>query len=152
MWNKMKSLTLSRILVIIMFVFLTVMLVCIPMISKWFDEFSVGKGLFEGSIFIPVCIMLYICEVFAFFAVGALHKLLKNISCDDVFSNTNAKCLRIISWACMLAGLTFAVFSLWRFEFLLAAFFAAFLGLIIRVLKNVFDKAVEIKSENDFTV
>jgi len=26
------------------------------------------------------------------------------------------------------------------------------LGLVIRVLKNVFEKAVELKSENDFTI
>jgi hypothetical protein len=26
------------------------------------------------------------------------------------------------------------------------------LGLVMRVLKNVFEKAVEIKSENDFTI
>jgi len=43
-------------------------------------------------------------------------------------------------------------FSLWRFEFLFPAFFAMFLGLIIRVLKNVLEKAVELKSENDFTI
>lgn len=33
-----------------------------------------------------------------------------------------------------------------------AAFFAVMLGLVIRVLKNVFEKAVELKSENDFTI
>jgi hypothetical protein len=33
-----------------------------------------------------------------------------------------------------------------------AAFFAMFLGLVMRVLKNVFEKAVELKSENDFTI
>ena len=152
MWNKTKSLALSRILVIIMFAFLGVLLVCIPIISRWFDDFSVGSGFFEGSVFLPVCIMLYICDVFAFAAVGALHILLKNISKDEVFTEINSKCLRVISWACVFAGITFLVFAMWRFELAFAAFFAAFLGLVIRVLKNVFEKAVEIKSENDFTV
>lgn len=151
MWNKMKSLALTRILVVIMFGFVTAMLLCIPIISKWFEGISEGKGVLGGSVFIPVCVMLYICDVFAFIAVGALHRLLKNISRNEVFSETNAKCLRIISWSCMFAGITFSAFSLWRFTFLFAAFFAIFLGLILRVLKNVFDKAVEIKSENDFT-
>lgn len=52
----------------------------------------------------------------------------------------------------MLAGTAFLVLGLWRFIFLLAGFLAIMFGLIMRVLKNVFEKAVEIKSENDFTV
>lgn len=150
--KKMKSLMLSRILVAAMFVFLVVMLICIPFFSKWFDRMFDGFGIFKGSVFIPVCIMLYICEIFAFIAIASLNRLLKNISADNVFSEENAKCLGVISWACMLAGVTFSVFSPWRIKFLIAAFFAVFLGLILRVLKNVFDKAVEIKSENDYTV
>ena len=37
-------------------------------------------------------------------------------------------------------------------EICFAGFLAIMFGLIMRVLKNVFEKAVEIKSENDFTV
>lgn len=152
MWNKVKSLTLSRALVIVMFVMLAAGTVGVPFITRWFDDFSDGKGFFKGSVFVPVCIMLYICDALAFAAVAALHILLKNIAADNVFIPANTRCLRIISWCCVLAGITFMVFSPWRFEFLFAAFFALFLGLIIRVLKNVFEEAVEIKSENDFTV
>ena len=32
------------------------------------------------------------------------------------------------------------------------AFAALFIGLILRVIKNVFDKAIEIREENDLTV
>ncbi len=53
---------------------------------------------------------------------------------------------------CMFAAISFAVIGLWRVVFLMPALFAAMLGLILRVLKNVFEKAVEIKSENDFTI
>ena len=35
---------------------------------------------------------------------------------------------------------------------LICAFFAMFMGLVMRVLKNVFEKAVELKSESDFTI
>ncbi|MDD7184432.1 MAG: DUF2975 domain-containing protein [Oscillospiraceae bacterium] len=71
---------------------------------------------------------------------------------EKVFIEQNTLCLRRISWACMLAGTAFLVLGLWRFIFLLAGFLAIMFGLIMRVLKNVFEKAVEIKSENDFTV
>ncbi|MDO5560694.1 MAG: DUF2975 domain-containing protein [Oscillospiraceae bacterium] len=152
MWTKVKSLTLSRILVIAMFILLIAGLVFIPYISKWFECISTGKGFFEGSIFVPVCILLYVSDVFALTAVSALYILLRNIASDKVFIPTNTKCLRIISWCCVMAGITYIVFSPWRYEFLFAAFFAEFLGLILRVLKNVFEEAVEIKSENDYTV
>ena len=42
-----------------------------------------------------------------------------------------------------------AVFSL---IFLLVAAAAAFVGLILRVVKNVFEQAVTLKDENDFTI
>ncbi|MBO5448699.1 MAG: DUF2975 domain-containing protein [Ruminococcus sp.] len=152
MWTKTRSLMLSRILVAGLFFLLCVLVICIPFIAKWFDAISVGKGLIKGSVTVPVCIMLYICDIFAFAAVISLNRLLGNINRDSVFTEENTRCLRIISWSCVFAGITFAVFSVWRFEFLFAAFFACFLGLVMRVLKNVFEKAVEIKSENDFTI
>jgi len=34
----------------------------------------------------------------------------------------------------------------------LLAILAAFMGLILRVLKNVFEQAIEIKEENDLTI
>jgi hypothetical protein len=52
----------------------------------------------------------------------------------------------------MLAGFSMIVLALWRAIFIFAAFLLVFFGLVMRVLKNVFENAVEIKSENDFTI
>ena len=52
----------------------------------------------------------------------------------------------------MLAGAAFLILGIWRFVFIFPAFMAVMFGLIMRVLKNVFEKAVEIKTENDFTI
>ena len=49
-------------------------------------------------------------------------------------------------------NLVLFIFSLWQTIFLFAAILVIMFGLIMRVLKNVFEKAVEIKSENDFTI
>lgn len=152
MWTKTRSLMLSRMLVYTLLILFIAALGLIPAISRWYDSISAGVGFIKGSAFVPVCVMLYICDFFAMCAVNALRILLNNINKDEVFTEQNAKCLRVISWACMLAGVTFAVFGIWRFSFFFAAFFAVFLGLVMRVLKNVFEKAVEIKSENDFTI
>ena len=152
-WSEMKSLKLSRFLVAGLFFLLIVVLFTAHIIADWFSIISVGEGFIKSErLDIVVTVMIYICDIFAITAVVALNKLLSNISKEEVFTEQNTKCLRIISWCIVFAGITFIVFSLWRYEFLFAAFFAMFLGLVMRVLKNVFEKAVELKSENDFTI
>ena len=148
----MKSLKLSRFLVAGLLFLLIVILFTAHIIADWFGVISVGKGLIKNGLVTAVTIMIYICDLFAIIAVYHLRKLLSNIANNEVFTQQNSRCLRIISWCIVFAGITFIIFSLWRFEFLFAAFFAMFLGLVMRVLKNVFEKAVELKSENDFTI
>ncbi|NLZ46257.1 MAG: DUF2975 domain-containing protein, partial [Clostridiales bacterium] len=129
-----------------------ILLLLVPSISKWYSNISVKNGLIKGDFTVPLCITLYVSCVFGYIALIALYKLLDNINKEQVFIETNTKCLRIISWACMMAGITFLIFGLWRVIFVAIAFFSVMFGLIMRVLKNVFEKAVEIKSENDYTV
>ena len=153
MWTKTKSLFLSRILTAIMSGLVVIMTFFLPSICRWYEDISLGTGLFgSAGIVIPMCISLYICEIFALTALYSLHVLLGNINRNEVFIPQNTACLRRISWACMLAGCSLFIFGLWRFIFILAAFLAVMFGLIMRVLKNVFEKAVEIKSENDYTI
>lgn len=154
MWNKTKSLLLSRILTWITFVIVAVLTFFVPDFSEWYDKsFIYDYGFFSDfSVKIPMCVILYICEIFAFIALYSLNTLLSNIRRDSVFTEQNTLCLRRISWVCMLAGVAFFVLGLWRFAFMLAGFVAVMFGLIMRVLKNVFEKAVDIKSENDFTI
>lgn len=151
-WSEMKSLKLSRLLVVGMFFLLVVLMFTSHIIAEWFSVISVGDGMIKTNLAAAVTAMICICDVFALIAVAALHKLLTNISKDEVFIPQNTLCLRIISWSCVFAGLTMVFFSLWKYEFLFTAFFAMFLGLIIRVVKNVLEKAVELKSEIDFTI
>lgn len=152
MWTKTKSLMLSRILAAGFTAMIFMMTFFVPFAADWYEGVSEGIGLIGGSVYIPVIVTLYVCEALAIWAVVELHILLGNINKGEVFTERNTKCLRGISWACMLAGCAFAVMALWRFLFFLPAFFAVMFGLIMRVLKNVFEQAVEIKSENDFTI
>ncbi len=152
MWDSTRSLKLSRILVTAFSVMIFMMTFFVPFFAEWYEEASQGMGLIGGSVIIPTIICLYISEGFAVWAIVSLHILLHNISREQVFIEQNTRCLRSISWACMLAGGAFAVMMLWRYLFILPALAALMLGLIMRVLKNVFEQAVEIKSENDFTI
>ena len=143
---------LSRILVVCFSVMIFMLTFFVPFVADWYEGVSEGMGLIGGSVYVPMMVTLYVCEGLAVWAVAELHILLKNISKGEVFVERNTRCLRGISWACLLAGGAFGIMALWRFLVFLPAFFAVMFGLIMRVLKNVFEQAVEIKSENDFTI
>jgi len=147
-----KSLVLSRILTAVTAGIFFILTFFVPAVARWYEDFSAGEGLIHGGMVIPVCSGLYFCEVMAFFALWNLNRLLDNIGKNIVFESQNTKCLKHISFACMLAGAGFLFVGLWRYIFFCPALFAFMLGLIMRVLENVFQKAVEIKSENDFTI
>lgn len=153
MKSKTKSLFLSRILSAAATAIIFLMLFFVPAVSSWYEDAAVGYGVFDKyNIFLPMCIVIYFCEAMALAAMWSLNVLLGNINKGEVFTPKNTSCLRRISWECMLAGFSLLVLGLWRFVFVFGALLAIMFGLIMRVLKNVFEKAVEIKSENDFTV
>ena len=153
MWSKTKSLFLSRVLTGAMIGLLCLLLFFIPTIAEWYELVSNDNGILgEKDVFIPMCVILYLVEIVALNAMKELLILLGNINKGEVFIERNTGCLRAISWMCMLVGLLMTILSLWRSIFIFVGFFSVMFGLIMRVLKNVFEKAVEIKSENDFTI
>ncbi len=153
MWNKTRSLQLSIILVRVLFVLIPILMCCVPVMVHWYDiVYGEGVGLLEGSVYWPLSICLYLAAICGMVCLYALGCLLRNLKKDEVFISQNCKYLRIISWCCILAAIPFFVFGFWRFLSFIVALAAAFFGIILRVLKNVFDKAVELKEENDFTI
>ncbi|MDR0926196.1 MAG: DUF2975 domain-containing protein [Ignavibacteria bacterium] len=98
--------------------------------------------------------VFYAACVPALIALFFLDRLIANIKKEDIFIKTNITALRVISWACFVAAIVFIVgaFLSDSMGFWLVAVVCAFIGLILRVVKNVFDAAVRIKDENDFTI
>lgn len=94
----------------------------------------------------------YSLMVPAAIALGYLYRLLVNIGRDEVFVDANVRCLRRISWACHLAAAICLVSVFYYLPFVMLAAAAGFMGLILRVVKNVFAEAVSIKQEHDFTI
>lgn len=153
MWNKNKSLYLSRILTYVCAGLAFIFALFVPGGAEWYNDISEPIGILaDKNVAVPLVVVVYFCEIMAFWVLWSLHKLLGNISKDKVFIPENTSCLRAISWACMFAGFAMGVLALWRAIFVFFAFLLIFFGLVMRVLKNVFENAVEIKSENDFTI
>lgn len=144
-WTEPMSLLLSSVIVKILAVLFAAACVYAPFAVKGFaEQFGLNIPLFMT--------VFYLCAVFAFTALFFLNRLLKNIRKAEIFIDENVRILRILSWCCYLVGITMAVYSIWEYPFIVISAAAAFFGLIIRVLKNVFRKAVEIREENDGTI
>ena len=101
MWNKDKSLFLSRILTVVAAGVAIFVAFFIPTLSEWYQYMMTVEAagiLDRSSMFIPMCITLYVCDALALAALWNLHLLLGNISKDQVFIPKNTSCLRRISW------------------------------------------------------
>ena len=95
---------------------------------------------------------VYVCLAIGGLILIILDRLLKNIRQEDIFISRNVSYLRGISWACFALCVPCLIITVYcgTFIFIFAA--AGFMGLILRVVKNVIEDAVVIKEENDYTV
>ncbi|MBR5012032.1 MAG: DUF2975 domain-containing protein [Clostridia bacterium] len=84
-------------------------------------------------------------DIFLFF-------LLVRVKSGEVFTKKSVALIRGVSWCCIILGLIFAALGIYFYISFIVAFAAIFLGLCIRVVKNVIEQATEIKQENDLTV
>lgn len=94
----------------------------------------------------------YPSAVFAAWILVSLIRLLVNIRNENVFVHENVKLLKVVSWCCVIIGIITLVGGRFYMPFLFVACAGFFVGLLLRVLKNVMQKAVELKEENDLTV
>lgn len=90
-----------------------------------------------------------------------VDKLLNIVQRDMVFENKTVKYLDSVSYCCFYAGIISVVtivasliegidtFMLW---FFILALGEMFMALLLKVIKKIFSKAIELKEENDLTV
>lgn len=150
MKNKDRSLIFSKILVKICYVIMLACCVFAPALVRYYNEKTVH--LHADNVTAQLLITLYCCVPFALCVLVCLDILLKNIGNGQPFISKNVTLLRIISYCCFGVSLTFIYFAVLRPFAFAIVFAAAFFGLILRVVKNCFKKAVEIREENDATI
>ena len=155
MWSKNKSLTLS---IVVCFVFLAVLtagiFLCPWAVKLWFTSYRGwnGEGFAVQKMLTLFIWCYYPCAPFAYLTLYSLLKLLFNIKKEDVFITQNVTCLRRISWCCFAVAIITFVGGFFYIPFLFVSVAASFVGLMLRVVKNVMQSAVEIKSENELTI
>ena len=155
MWNRKRSEILSIIVCFVCVAVLTAGLFLGPWAVKlWFTVYrgwdAAGEAMQDMLTLFSAC--FYPCAVLAYITLYGLLRLLFNIKKDAIFIEKNVSYLRRIAWCCFgVAAITLAggVFYL---PFLFVAVAAGFVGLMLRVVKNVMESAVQIKAENELTI
>ena len=148
MWTKDLSIRLSVFFTRFFMVLLAAGLLFAPQIVGWCLELTGGRPVFVGRI----CAAYYCCVPPAAVLLLSLDRLLAGISKGEVFTERNIAHLRRCSWCCMAVAVICLGFTVTLLYFLMVAVAAAFIGLILRVVKNVFQQALALKEENDYTI
>ena len=153
MWSKNKSVVLS---IVVCFVFAAVLTAGVLVgpwaVKQWFQLYRgwEGEDLRHMVVLFNAC--FYPSAVFAYVTLYSLLRLLVNIRQEQVFVKANVRYLQRISWCCFAVALITAIGGVQYLPFWFIAIAAAFVGLMLRVVKNVMENAVEIKAENELTI
>lgn len=150
MSRKDKSVILTSLLVKVVYVLMAVCCVAAPFLVKRYDSLMVASG--QESVYFPLLVTLYCAVPFGVAALVCLDKLLGNIKREQPFIMQNVTFLRIISYCCFGEVFVFVYITILKPFAAVVMIACAFMGLILRVVKNVFEQAVRIREENDFTI
>ena len=147
--NNAGSILLSRILVWVFGALILVLDWAVWPISRWVMRFIVDMQ-FRDTVLLIIC--LYVCNVPGFMLLWCMDKLLRNLQQGKVFDGDNVGLLKNISICCFVVSIiSLSLCS--RIYFLgIVALMTAFMGLIVRIIKNVFSSAIAMRSELDLTV
>lgn len=147
-----KNILISRGLVY----FFTLLLIVLDASGWWIGMRLEGAAILrhtishEDSLCFLIC--LYSCSIPAYYVLYALHRLLTNVSSGKIFIPENVKLLKRSSWCLLLAAAICLVGVCWLRVLLIVVASASFVGLIVRVVMNVFEQAIAMKEELDLTV
>lgn len=147
MWNDTKSILLSRISVIVFMVLLIATDVTAPWLIPMTFSYVVKPG-WDAWFYVT----LYVGTVPAALLLITLYRLLRRIEKGEVFVQKNVDGLRFISWCCFAGALVSVVSVLYYVPWIMVTVAAAFMALIVRIVKNVFAKAVALQDDADHTI
>lgn len=147
-WNQNKSVKLTQACI---YLFMVAFVGICLLAPSFFRRLLEVQGLSAEKL--PLLLLtIYAGAVPAAAALWDMNRLLHQIRNEQVFIPSNVAILRRLSWYCVAAGAVCVFGGLVYPSFFLIGIIAAFIGLILRVVKNVFAQAVELKDENDYTI
>lgn len=147
-YTPLKSAKLTLVIDYIFCGLLAVMMVLGYPLVDWFFHYRGDLDVLK----ISVLVAFYICCVPAWAALISIAKLMKNIMAGEVFTEKTVFLIRVLSWCCAAVSFVCFVAGFVYMPFWFVTLAAAFMMLILRVLKSVMAKATEMKDENELTI
>lgn len=106
----------------------------------------------QRTAYLAAVIAFYICCPAAWVALFKIRRLLKNVLTDTIFTNETVRLLHQLSRCCAFVAAICFITIYFCHIFFTFCIGAAFMALLLRVLRNVMGKAVAIKEENELTI
>ncbi len=147
-WSKNSSIELSRICVVLFMILLAALDIGCYWAVQWFVEIR----LMYWQYGVLMMVTIYLCSGFGWVLLVRLWQLLQNIRAQLVFDAQNVRLLRQVSWCCVGAGAVCLASCLYYLPFIAVAIAAGFMALIVRIIKNIFQQAIDMKAELDLTI
>lgn len=148
-WNKSKSVILSKVCVCIF----ALVLLGLDIGCVWFVDRSTAllhpTGTWQKGYLIG---LVYVCSVPGWLTLFSLWQILDRIWKGQVFVEENIRDMRRTSWCCILVAVLCMISAVAAPTLAVIAIMAGFVGLVVRIVKNVFQQAMSMKDELDFTV
>lgn len=150
-WSVWLSIALSVVFFGICVAGTVVMPPLVTMLIDLPDNIGSRDAITDGGR-VLVMILAYMALAVVMLADGLLFWLLQRVRRGQVFTPTSVSLIRGVSWCCFLLCGVFCGLGFYFQLAFIVAIMAVFLGLCLRVVKNVIEEATHIKSENDLTV
>ena len=147
--NIAKSALLTEIFIYVLAACLLALDILLWPMSGWYMKLRHMSG---EALRITLVVILYACSALGWLILIEMYRLIRNIRKGIVFTEQNVTILKAVSLLCLGIGvLTFAGGFFYQPLFFVTLA-ALFLTLVVRVVKNVMHRAVEMKDELDLTV
>ncbi|MBE6817203.1 MAG: DUF2975 domain-containing protein [Ruminococcaceae bacterium] len=155
---SVKSAQLTQFVVRLCYVLLAVSVILFPILmraeedSPWYFVMIAMHGKY-------LIYPFYAVVPAGYAALVCLDRILSNIKSDIVFDKSNIVLLNRITYCCLFAAavgvVSYVIIALMYKSIetvMLLAFGEAFMALVVRVVRDVMQKAIEMKEDNDLVV
>ncbi len=148
----------------ISFIDIVVLSLIVKVIHHIVMKENIQNNIFDLTLFI----MIIITGIIALFIIYQFIKIFKNLKNNVLFSENNVKSLNIVSRSCFIISAIYFIITIFiflimsnligdfiyfvfAFSIMLMVIFAVS-GIGIKILNEIYKKAIEYKEENDFTI
>ncbi len=146
MYTSVTSAKVTRAITVVFCLILTALMLFGPkLLHLYFGYLAAGLAQ-------KVLLAFYLCCPAAWAALVSILRLMTNIIREKIFTPQTVFSMRLLSWCCAYVALVCLIFGFFWAPLLVFALGAAFMTLILRVLKNVMARAGELRAENDLTI